>query len=141
MHINVMKECQMYYVQFNLLLDALFKFCSKNMVYRTKISQLLTENKNYLYKIFKNWISESGSPATMIRPGRYHYTKSQTSAYSVHNIPSILQNHEQYYLKRRDMRMDRLGKLFDKEEYDYDESVEELEWVVGAKYEYMYDVN
>lgn len=116
-HVGIMKESTTNYQPFNILLDALLKFCSKNVTYRTKVMNILLFDKGYLSKVFKNWINDSASVVSMIQSRRWSYFKPTpiNSNSSLTTILVGLQNNEQFLIKRREMRLDRFMKLFDKE--------------------------
>lgn len=126
-HISAMKEHIYSYQYFNLLMDALIRFCSKNLVYRGKVQSHLAENKYQTSKLFKKWLEDSGSPAQMIQSGKWMMWKKQFTNIQNKNYAAILTNligKEPYFAKRKELRLERFNRLSDKEEFEIEDSVE-----------------
>jgi hypothetical protein len=128
-HISAMKELINSYQYFTILLDNLIRFCSKNLLYRSKVIVFLSDNKYQVFKQFKNWILDSTSPLSLINTGRLQmWKKSMTPIQSknLNNIMANMQGKEVYFSKRKEARQEKFLKLIDKEEFEVDESPEEL---------------
>lgn len=110
-HVNSLRESISTYQYFNVLVEGLFRICSKNIIYRTKVANYLSENKYQVFKLIKGWITDSGNPVALINSGRLYYWKKATSHSQLQIVQGILlnmQGNPPYFLKKRD---DRLAKL------------------------------
>ena len=116
-HVTAMKEHLSNYQYFNILIDALIRICSSNLAYRAKVVQVLAENKFAIFRQFKKWLEDSASPAGMIQSSRWTLWRRQMTSTQSKNYNMIMNNlasKEPYLTKRRDIRMDRFGRLIDK---------------------------
>lgn len=126
-HTTALKEHLMNYAYFNILMDGLIKFCSRNLAYRAKVVGFLSEAKYQPFKQFKKWLEDSGSPFNMIQSGRWTLWRkqlSQTQSKNYNAVMSCLGNKEAFLAKRRDLRLERFNKLLDKDEFEVEDAVE-----------------
>jgi hypothetical protein len=79
-----------------------------------------SENKYQLFKQFKTWIQDSGSPLSLIQAGRIQLWKKPMSANQTkffNTVIANMQGKEAYFMKRRDTRTEKFLKLIDKDEF------------------------
>lgn len=89
-HVNALRDTANTYQYFNLLFEALLRICSKNILYRSRVIALLSENKSQIFKIIKGWLIDSANPVLMINTGRWYYWRKATTSLQLNALQTIL---------------------------------------------------